>query len=251
MADGIPVLRFDQARGLDGAFDPGFLDHGRVGVVYTTSDANGQQKDHTFTTAAVLAHATYPATVLVVPPSVATSWGLAAHTEGFLVATVRVPSDRQEQAAAAVALRYGLDTPSVERGFTDNYQLGLLILLITSAVVTLGAATIATALSTLDSRGDLETLAAVGASPRVRRRLSAARAGVIATTGTVLGVGAGLIAPIGYLLLLGRTDYGLHYRVMLPWSSLLVTVVVVPALAVLGAFALSRSRLPVERTRSV
>ena len=53
----------------------------------------------------------------------------------------------------------------VERGYRDGYGVGLLALLVGSAVVALGAAGVATGLAQADGRADQSTLAAVGADP--------------------------------------------------------------------------------------
>ena len=66
-----------------------------------------------------------------------------------------------------------------------------------SLVVTVGASAIATALAGAESHADLATLAAVGASPGVRRRLSMAQAATVALIGAVLGVLAGVGARGG------------------------------------------------------
>ena len=77
---------------------------------------------------------------------------------------------------------------NVERGPFEGDTLFLTVLAIVAGVITLGAAAIATGLAAADSRADLGTLAAVGASPGVRRALSLSQSGVIAGLGSLLGV---------------------------------------------------------------
>lgn len=55
-----------------------------------------------------------------------------------------------------------------------------------------------------DGRADLSTLAAVGASPRVRRALSMSQSAVIAGIGSLLGAAAGLGGAIAVLAALNR-----------------------------------------------
>jgi putative ABC transport system permease protein len=132
-----------------------------------------------------------------------------------------------------------------------------------AGVITIGATTIATALSNVDSRPDLTTLGAVGAAPRTRRLLSMSRAGVIAGIGTALGAVAGFLPAYAWVHsqarsadLSGGTHGGTIYvpgehlpRMLLvvPWLPLTSTLIVVPLAAMLVAGLFSRSRLPSER----
>ncbi len=194
---------------------------------------------------------------IVLPPAAARRLGIAAAPVAVVADDVRVPTHKEEQAArGAVALLGANSFLVVERGYQGGYDIGLLALVIGAAIITLGAAAIATALSNEDGRGDLATLAAVGASPRVRRLLSMSRSGVIAGLGTVLGVAAGFVPAVGLVLAQRRGDQlasvsirsGLAARpLVVPWSNLAITVLLVPAIAVAVAGLFSRSRLPVER----
>jgi putative ABC transport system permease protein len=140
----------------------------------------------------------------------------------------------------------------VERG--DPYQPSAiaLILAIAAGVVALGAAGIATGLAAADSRHDLTTLGAVGAAPRVRRLLSLSQSGIISGLGAVLGAVAGFGAAAAVLTGLNQQYAGVWprptpYLISVPWTNLLVSIVVVPLVAMAGAGLLTRSRLPSER----
>lgn len=61
----------------------------------------------------------------------------------------------------------------------------------------LGASGIASGLAAAEGRADLSTLAAVGASPGLRRRLAASQAVVTGGLGTLLGTAAGLVPAVG------------------------------------------------------
>jgi putative ABC transport system permease protein len=126
------------------------------------------------------------------------------------------------------------------------------VLAAVAGLITLGAAAIATGLAATDGRADLSTLAAVGASPRVRRGLSLSQSGVIAGLGSVLGGAAGLGASVAVLLALNRGAADVWpaptpYPVAIPWLNVAVALLVVPVVAMLGAGLLTRSRLPIER----
>lgn len=209
------------------------------------------------TVPAVVQRDSFAPAQIVLPPALASRLGIAAAPVGVLADDVRPPTATEEQAARAAVTLIGAGSyVLVERGYHDYYVVGLLALAIGAAIITLGAAAIATALSNEDGRADLSTLAAVGASPRVRRVLSMSRSGVIAGLGTVLGVVAGLVPAVGLVLAQRRVDNiasvlpsGIAPRpVVVPWGMLAVTALVVPLIAVAVAGLFSRSRLPVERS---
>jgi putative ABC transport system permease protein len=166
-----------------------------------------------------------------------------------LADTSRMPT--QEELDRAEAAFNGSYYINLERG-TQSDTTFLLTLAIVTAIITLAAAAIATGLAAADSRADLATLGAVGASPRVRRTMSLSQAGVIAGLGSLLGVIAGLGASMLVLFSLNQrwastwpTPY--LYSIKVPWLNVAIALVVVPLIAMLGAGLLTRSRLPIER----
>ncbi len=127
-----------------------------------------------------------------------------------------------------------------------------LILAIAAGIVALGAAAIATGLAAADSRTDLTTLAAVGAAPRVRRSLSLAQSGIIAGLGSVLGAVAGFGAAVAVITGINQQYASVWpspdpIPIHVPWTNFIVSLIAVPAVAMLGAGLLTRSRLPSER----
>ena len=89
---------------------------------------------------------------------------------------------------------------------------------------------------------DHATLAAVGASPRLRRPRG--RAVVVAGLPRhIAGVVAGLVPAVA--LMWARPDFD----VVVPWGALTLTLVIVPPLAGVGALLFTRSRLPLEQPR--
>lgn len=185
-------------------------------------------------------------------PAAAERTGGPVTPAGLLFETSRVPTEQEEDAAAAALARSGAPDVAidVERGYRGDVALGLLALVIGSAVVALGAAGIATGLAAADGVPDLATLAAVGAAPRTRRWLAAAQAGVIAGLGTLLGVAAGFVPGIAAVKAEGPIDYGggpVEQLLVVPWSSVGATLLVVPLLAVLCGWLFTRSRLPMVR----
>jgi len=226
-------------------FDPWLVERGIVIVIAATRD--GKQKRYRLPAVALTEG--FPIAQMVLPAGVAHRLGVHPSPVAVYADDGEMPSDRQEQAAqgALDLLRPNL-TLRIERGYADNYSVMLLALVLGAAVITIGAAGIATALSNVDGRQDLTTLAAVGASPRVRRLLSMSRAGVIAVLGTVLGTLAGFVPSVGLIFVQRAMDrFPTSRPLAVSWPSLIVTAVVAPLIAIAVAGLFSRSRLPVER----
>lgn len=115
-------------------------------------------------------------------------------------------------------------------------------------VIALVATGLSVGLAAAESRPDLATLAAIGASPRLRRRIAGAQAGVI----TIIGTGVGLVTglALAYVLSLWQQQdegWGRLWEFTVPWPMLAVLVVALPGVAILGAMAFTRSRLPIVR----
>ncbi|MER7415557.1 FtsX-like permease family protein [Micromonospora peucetia] len=177
--------------------------------------------------------------------------GLTVRPIGWAFTADGVP-DQDRQNRFVTALR-PLDAQlEIERG--DPAQAGrplLLLLAAAAGLITVGAAGIATGLAAAEGRADLSTLAAVGASPGLRRLLSLCQAGVIAVLGCALGIVAGLGSALIILTAVNRRYASLWpvsvpYPMVIPWATLAV-LLVVPLVAMLGAGLFTRSRLPVER----
>jgi putative ABC transport system permease protein len=188
----------------------------------------------------------------IISPEAVARLGLASETSSVVASTTRTPEQaEQERAVAALAaLRSGL---IIEYGYTSDVDEMLLVLLAASTLITIGAAAVGTALAAADSRQDLSTLAAVGASPTLRRGLSVSQSWVIAGLGSLLGAPAGMAAAAAVLIAHSQQwgqdlwpSIGAPTPVM-PWSTLIITLVAVPAIAILGAGLFTRSRLAIER----
>lgn len=189
--------------------------------------------------------------------SAAAARQLGAPTE---VASVIALPGRVISTTEQARIQAALDAPElaaavqVERGFHSHYGAVLYLLVGASALLVLGASGMATGLAAADGRGDLSTLAAVGATPGLRRRLAGFQSIVTAGLGTVLGVIAGVVPALGLIGAL-NTPIGAggsvfatgSYPFVIPWTNLLITVIAVPTVAGAGAMALTRSRLPLVR----
>jgi putative ABC transport system permease protein len=189
----------------------------------------------------------------VISPAVAQRAGLQQQVNSVTAATTRASTQAERDRLTAALSRLDRHySVYVEEGPLHPASLPMFVLAAAAAVIALGAAGIATGLAAADSRPDLATLAAVGASPGVRRRLSLSQAGVIAGLGSLLGAGAGFGAAAAVLFALNRRYAGVwpapeRYPITAPWLNLAAALLVVPVIAMLGAGLLTRSRLPVER----
>ncbi|MGI9615562.1 MAG: FtsX-like permease family protein [Acidimicrobiales bacterium] len=104
------------------------------------------------------------------------------------------------------------------------------------AAIALGVVGAALTMLTAESAGNLRLLQAIGASPGTSRRLSAATAALLAAAGAVIAIPSGCLALVVLL-----ADEFTDYRIVVPWPSLLMVTVVLPALAAAVGWATSRS----------
>jgi putative ABC transport system permease protein len=189
---------------------------------------------------------------LIFAPSTLDRVGLAGRPAGLVAATSRPPTQAErDRLNAAIAAVPGWAAGVEEKPVREDNPY-LVLLAIGAGLITLGAAAIATGLAAADGRADLTTLAAVGASPGVRRALSVSQTGLIAGLGSALGLAAGIGAAMAFIVGTNRSNGDIWpapptmpYAV--PWLNVVVSLVLVPLVAVLGAGLLTRARLPIER----
>ncbi|HEX8631616.1 MAG TPA: FtsX-like permease family protein [Catenuloplanes sp.] len=182
----------------------------------------------------------------LVTPETARRLALPATPAGVVLDPGRRPTDTQLAAANAVLLAAQATTTAPPADPVvlelaplpaDGSPHGPMFLLLAaiSGLVTVAASAVAVGLSGSETRGDLTTMVAAGATPRVRRAIAAVQAGVIVGLGTLLGTAAGVLPAAGYI----AHDVGIDWHP--PWLPLLLTVAVAPALATALAGALSRA----------
>lgn len=179
----------------------------------------------------------------IVSPATAASLHLRQSTGTYIVLTAATPSAAQvDRIDDQLPLKTAL---IVDRGYqAGGYSIGLVVLALAAALVTLAATAVSVGLSMAESKPDLITLSAVGGRPRTRRLLVANQAGTVALLGALLGVVAGVIPAWAIL----RADHGVPF--VLPWATILVTVVGVPLLAMVGTAVFAGSRLTLDRRLS-
>ena len=174
-----------------------------------------------------------------VSASTAAAQGWRTHTQVALVQPTHIPSgatmDRAQHALGNGLYIY------LERGFKPTYSTVLLAMLGAAAIATLAGTSIAVALAMAESRADMATMAAVGASPGRRRFHAMGQATIVAGLGTALGVALGAIVAVATL-----TGSDL-YPTSTPFRWLAAVLLVAPALAVAVAGLATRSRVPLTR----
>jgi len=193
---------------------------------------------------------------MVISEATARSVGLTVTPGQLLVDTTRMPRAEEIAAATTVLLRAQLaadpvpaapilvEPARVRSGPTESQTMFWLLAAV-SATVTVAATGVAVGLTIAELRDDLATMSAVGAGPRLRRRITAAQAAVVAGLGTPLGLLAGLGPSAGYV----AYNASVHWRI--PWLPLLLIVVGPATLATGLAAACTRTRaVAVPRRRA-
>jgi putative ABC transport system permease protein len=189
---------------------------------------------------------------LVVTAATAQRLGLTVAPRAMVVDTHRTPSAAELAAANDVLLRAQLTaahppaepiTATTTAARADTGETGIMYYLLAgvSAMVAVVASTVAVGLAATELRGDLATMAAVGATPRIRRRITMAQAALIVGPGALLGLLAGIGPAAGFI------GYGTETHWQTPWPALLLITTAPPALAALIAGILTRTGLPLTR----
>ncbi|WP_454296121.1 FtsX-like permease family protein [Salana multivorans] len=235
--------------------DPDYIwEDGTVHLEIARFDPIDESSEREVETLVLPAHASELSVApVILPPSVAESAGL----ETTLVGAVARPGEpystdwadrvRGERAQAWV---------HVQGPFTSSAGTTIAAIVGVAAIVALAATWLSVALAGAETRPDLATFAAVGAGPRLTRRVAAAQAAVVAVLGVGLGVLLGLM--LGWVLGTVTTEIswspsmiedagGTVPGVTVPWLWVLLIALVLPALAVAGAWLTAPRRLPLVR----
>ncbi len=173
----------------------------------------------------------------VISPETAGRLGLQTVPAYSYLIRLPHPLTEQDRQRASALTTPSLDTVvSWETGLQRPGDAFRLILVIGSLLFALTVTGVAVALGEAEARPDQRTLLALGADPGVRRRITAARAGVLAAIAGLLAVPAGLLPVWGLL----ATRHSPDYPLVIPIPEVLVAMAILPLGAVVGAALLSR-----------
>lgn len=238
----------------------------RVSVSMILSDAS-PRKDVVLPAVAVGGPEERLPNLPILPEALLDEVGAESATGAYLIENPAVPSDEQMtllQARADAALvgfdaarRLTVDVESGEHadGYVSNVVgpfatpwssgaqpvMGLAIALAAVFLALVGTWS-AVALSAVDARPDLATLAAVGAGPSARRRVVAAQAATISVIGSVLGLVVGTLIGVGWTLLT-------NLPLAVPWQQLAALAIAVPVLSAVAAWTVTSTRVAPARRR--
>jgi putative ABC transport system permease protein len=181
-----------------------------------------------------------------VPPTFVTLNGLRRHgwsqiPAGWLVESSTPLTSEQIAASREVAADAGLSV-EVKRNPSSNAE-AMATAMAAGGVLALAILAMTVGLIRSETAGDLRTLTATGATPRIRRTLTASTAGALALLGALLGVAG------AYAVLLATYHDDLGYLSDVPFGFLALGVLGVPlAAAAAGWLLAGREPRGVTRT---
>ncbi|HKP08902.1 MAG TPA: ABC transporter permease [Microbacterium sp.] len=179
---------------------------------------------------------------IAIAPATAEELGVVAQPER-VVATAPTPVpiedlDRMQAHADSMSTADFIVSPSVELGPPSDAT-WMVPLLAAVGVLVLGASAVALGLARFERRPDDATLAAVGGTRSVRRRVNFWQGLIIAGFGTAAGTLAGILPPIGFSI----QSQGSQMLADVPWVVIAGLVILLP-LAIAAANALVPPRQP-------
>ncbi|MFD6067280.1 FtsX-like permease family protein [Amycolatopsis lurida] len=237
-----PALRDDTGKI---TLRPGSVD-GAGGATSVPEPGRTGERRHTLPAVVVGNQQTQLAPMVLLSEATAERYGLAPRGDvSTLFRGSSIPAPGIEDEVRSLLLRgtAGAGELTVERGDPKPRTIMAVNQIAAGVAVALSLAIVITgvALAAGESRGDFAVLAAVGADPRLRRRIAAGQAGLVAISGAVIGLAAGYAAAASSLHAerSGWTLTPLLFSV--GGSSLLVAV------ALIAAWWLTSARLPAPR----
>ncbi|MGY6502566.1 MAG: FtsX-like permease family protein [Acidimicrobiales bacterium] len=107
-----------------------------------------------------------------------------------------------------------------------------------ATILSLGVVALGLSLSAAETRDERDVLAAIGARPRALRRLAGAKAAVLSSTGTLIGIPLGFI-PVVVVTRAASVDRFDAITPVFPWVQVVLLVIAVPVIASLATIAAS------------
>ncbi|WP_345215024.1 ABC transporter permease [Georgenia halophila] len=222
---------------------------GNARITFETSDGKSAETTETIEVAAESVEWSRTQYSVILPPAAAAELGMESKVVGMILVPDEPASDADVAAARAAAESVSGDIDvAVESSPVVETSIDMLVLLAGATLLGVVATWISVGLAAAESRSDLATLAAIGASPAMRRWVAGGQAAVLAVTGVLLGVATGIVMGAVFVdFSAGSSGIDPRFGVSVPWLLLGATIIVIPALAVLGAMAAAPSRLPLVR----
>ncbi|CAN5862968.1 hypothetical protein BH24CHL6_BH24CHL6_09280 [soil metagenome] len=170
----------------------------------------------------------------IVSAATAEELGLVAGTPDSVVLRLRHKVNEADVSRIGAAAGAGIVSIEWAEGPASRLAGVRTVAVVTALILALTIVAIAVALGESESRPDQRTLLAVGASPRIRRRIAAARAAVLALLASTLALPAGLLPIWGVMS-------GMNSPFVVPIPELAAAMLLLPIVAIAGALLLSRS----------
>ncbi|MFI7121490.1 FtsX-like permease family protein [Amycolatopsis sp. NPDC049868] len=237
-----PALRDDTGKV---TLRPGAVD-GVGGATSLPEPGRTEERRHTLPAVVVGNQQTQLAPMVLLSEASAERYGLKPRGDvSMLFRGSSIPTPGLEDEVRSLLLRgtAGAGELTVERGDPKPRTIMAVNQIAAGVAVALSLAIVITgvALAAGESRGDFAVLAAVGADPRLRRRIAAGQAGLVAISGAVIGIAAGYAAAASSLHA-ERSGWTLTPVLFSVGGSLLLV-----AVALIAARQLTSARLPVPR----
>ncbi|WP_119698096.1 ABC transporter permease [Microbacterium halotolerans] len=195
---------------------------------------------------------------IFVAPDTAEELGLTVSFQGAVAAYDEPPSqevqDRLTEQLSSIALRFPDGTDSagatLESG-PEETATWLWLVLVGTAVLVIGASTVALGLSRVERRSDDATLAAVGGAPRLRRSVTFWQGLIIAGFGCLTGAVTGILPVLGGVMISGSHG-GLDQSMAdVPWFFLVLLGVGLPLALAAASWLVPPRRSDLSRRTAI
>lgn len=221
VADGaIAVETYDGADQFEGRV-PDNMFHRLPGMPPLADPVTSERVD------AIVVDAPLQPVAIAIAPATAERLGMTTFPDRVIASTPeplpQADHDRMQSQSEALSTPAYTIAPRVENGPPSDAP-WVVPLLTAVSVLVLGASAVALGLARFERRPDDATLAAVGATRPLRRRINFWQGFIIAGFGTVAGALAGILPPIGFSIQSGGTQQ----LGDVPWWLIAVVAVALP-----------------------
>lgn len=232
----VPAARRALASGGAVLLDPSLLD-GRSVDVTTPGPSQHRTRLSAIVVPGLPSYGGLPQVYVSAETAAQHDW-LAGGDQALIKPTTLPSTDLKERARRTLPNDLSV---GIQRPYQSRYSVALLAMFGAAAIATLAGTSIAVALAMAESRSDMATFAAVGASP-VRRRVHA-----MGQAATVAGLGTGIGVALGTLVAVATLSGSSLYPTSAPLRWLAAVLFGAPLLAIAVAGLFTRSQVPMTR----